>query len=143
MNPELVAKPSNCDCKFSCMPCPPPMRATNMKMPQNTPNAVSRLLVLFLVIVMRISSHVSISIFIIFQSALSASIGLMLTAFFAGKKPANVPAMIRVSVAWTAMPRSTVGLENMVCWNIPASMVWLPKAAFIHSVTPMPATIPI
>ena len=49
----------------SCIPCPPPIRATSMKMPQNTPNAVSRLRVLFLVIVTRISSHVSISTLII------------------------------------------------------------------------------
>ena len=48
--------------------------------------------------------------------------------------------MIRVRVAWIAILRSTVGSENMVCWNMPASIVWLPKAEFIHSVTPMPSS---
>ena len=62
---EFVAKPLNSELMASCMACPPPVRATSMNMPQNTPNAVSRLRVLFLVIVMRISSQESMSILII------------------------------------------------------------------------------
>ena len=64
MNPELVANPSNCFRNSCSMPCPPPMRATSMKIPQNTPKAVSRLRVLLRVMVTRISSQVSLSIFI-------------------------------------------------------------------------------
>ena len=63
--PELVANPSKFFFSIYSSPCPPPIRATSIKIPQNTPNAVSRLLVLFLVIVMRISSQVSMSILII------------------------------------------------------------------------------
>ena len=69
--------------------------------------------------------------------------GLILTAFLAGKNPASVPAIIKVSVACMAMPMSTVGSENILAWNIPVSAVWVPKAEFIHSVTQMPATMPM
>lgn len=67
----------------------------------------------------------------------------MLTALRAGNNPANVPAITNVSVAWMAIPMSTVGFRNTVSDHIPLSIVWFPKALFIHSVAPMPATIPI
>ena len=61
---EFVAKPS----KFSFMlfwkPFPPPMRVTSMNIPQNTPNAVSRLRDLLRVSVAIISSTESLSNFI-------------------------------------------------------------------------------
>ena len=67
----------------------------------------------------------------------------MLTALRAGNNPANVPAITNVSVAWMAIPMSTVGVRNTVSDHIPVSIVWFPKALFIHSVAPIPATIPI
>ena len=67
----------------------------------------------------------------------------MRTALRAGNSPASVPATMSVTVAWMAMPMSTVGLLNIFVSNMPASIVWLPNAAFIHSVAPMPATMPM
>ena len=80
-----------------------------MKMPQKIPKAVKKLRVLFRVMVMRISSHRSMSILnsLIIQNRknypLKASIGRIITALRAGKNPANVPAIINVKVAWMAM----------------------------------------
>ena len=48
-----------------------------------------------------------------------------------------------VTVACMAMRRSTVGSLNILAWNMLASIVWLPKVLSIHSVTPMPATMPM
>ena len=49
---------------------------------------------------------------ILAQSARNASMGRILVAFLAGNSPASVPATIRVTVAWMAMPISTVGSLN-------------------------------
>ena len=90
--PELVANPSKFFFSIYSSPCPPPIRATSIKIPQNTP---------------------------------------------------NVPAIINVSVACMAILMSTVGFRKTVSVHIPVSIVWLPKALFIHSVAPIPATMPI
>ena len=67
MKPEFVAKPSNSRESICCNPCAPPIRDTNMKMPQKMPKAVSRLRVLFRVSVTNISSQTSQSNRLIFN----------------------------------------------------------------------------
>ena len=61
MNPELVANPAKFSANIDSSPLPPPMSSTSMKMPQNTPNAVSSVRVLFLVSESYISPHWSLS----------------------------------------------------------------------------------
>jgi hypothetical protein len=108
------------------------MRAMSMKMPQKTPKAVSRLRVLLRVIVRIISLHVSTSIFIVY-SALNASMGLIFVALRAGKKPANVPAMINVMVAWMATLKSTVGIrEHCGGEDARVDLSGRPKSTFIE-----------
>ena len=52
---EFVAKPSKFSFSSCFTPCPPPIRATSMNTPQNTPKPVSNERLLFLVRVSRIS----------------------------------------------------------------------------------------
>ena len=67
--------------------------------------------------------------------------GRIMTALRAGKNPANVPATIKVRVAWMAMCMSTVGLTNTVAEATPTSTTCSPATAFMYSVTAMPALL--
>ena len=78
-----------------------------------------------------------------FNYPFNASIGRIITAFRAGKNPANVPAAIKVKVAWMAMCKSTVGFTKTVADAIPMSITCSPATLFMYSVQAIPAIIPI
>ena len=59
IKPEFVANPSKLRDSSFCKPCAPPISMINIKIPQKTPNAVSKLRALLRVMVKKISSHVS------------------------------------------------------------------------------------
>jgi len=83
---ELVAKPFTFFHTPFLKPVPDPNRITSIRIPQNTPNPVKRLLVLLRVIVTHISTQRSISnISICIYSFLMASIAVIFTALRAGK----------------------------------------------------------
>ena len=69
--------------------------------------------------------------------------GLMRLALKAGIIPAMVPAMTMTSVASRQTSMPTVGLLNMVAWKSPASTLVCPSVASIHSLTPMPSSMPM
>ena len=58
--------------------------------------------------------------------------GLTLAALRAGIKPATVPAIIITMVACMHTSSPTVGLRNMVAWNMPVSTTSLPMVAFMY-----------
>ena len=62
----LVAKPAKFSLSFSFRPLPPPMSATSMKTPQNTPKPVSNERLLLRVKVSSTSLYESISILIFY-----------------------------------------------------------------------------
>ena len=94
------------------IPFAPPIRRTNMNTPQKIPKAVRRDRDLLRISVWKISLHLSISNMILSYFALRATIGLMRTAFLAGKKPATSPAMSSTVRAPTAILRSIVGFRK-------------------------------